>query len=258
MQTKRRITALLAALTLFLCAGCSYRELDDLIHDAFPGEGGNATPPAVTFTPPPEDQITYQGVGGSFSAYRKYSVHADDGSDLEDEIIERGEQGLTYTLEGVQVYDSFQDAGVDEYGLMFTDETFLKNNRFILADMKASYTAPPGGETKIAADANELSGIYLTSGLAGQEEYGMPPTLAYFNLRPREDDPKFDKDHQFFFYTIEDGESVEFQVGIFCGPEYLESGNVYLEVNEIPMINDGIELLGDTARKLFVLLPKEG
>lgn len=61
----------------------------------------------------------------------------------------------------------------------------------------------------------------------------MPPTLGYWDLHPEKNDTVLDKDRDLYFYTIEDGKSATIQVGIFCGKEYLDSGNVYLEVNGV-------------------------
>ena len=43
--------------------------------------------------------------------------------------------------------------------------------------------------------------------------------------------------------------------GLFCGPSYVEGGNVYLEVNEAPSLEQ--EMSGDTTRKLFALFPEQ-
>ena len=83
----------------------------------------------------------------------------------------------------------------------------------------------------------------------------MYPAAAYISLRPQENDPDLDKGHDFFAYRIQEGEPVTFQLGLFCGPSYLEGGNVYLEVNEAPSLEQ--EMSGDTTRKLFALFPEQ-
>ena len=140
---------------------------------------------------------------------------------------------------------------------MFADnDDFLKNNAFILIDMQASYTAPAEGEKQIIADAGELSGEALESKRTQQTADGLWPTLAYFSMRPKEDDPLLDWRHQMFCYLIQDGETIDFQVGLICAREYLDDNNVFLEVNGVPSTNALYQMTGDTARKLFVLFPE--
>ena len=173
----RLFTMLLVALTL-LCSGCNYKELDDNVQDTIQqiqqdsgadsavgggmdASGGTAP---VYIAPLPEDQIEYRGIGESFSAYKKYTVTIDG----YDDIIEKGNEGLTYTLRGVTVYDSIYDAGVDMYGCMYNGD-FLDKNAFILINIQASYVAPENGAAEIIAFAHELSGAWLEDKITPEE-----------------------------------------------------------------------------------------
>lgn len=108
-----------------------------------------------TAVPQPEEEIVWPKIGGSHPAYRKYTIQTGKGDSLETETKERGETDLTYTLERVQAFDSFQDAGLDPEGLLVTDEAYLANSCFLLVDLKAAYAAPVDGEQKIIANAGE-------------------------------------------------------------------------------------------------------
>lgn len=240
---------LFCALALLVFSGCSYKELDEQMQDTIQQKiDGGMDWDTVEVPPQPEDQIEYKGAGESFSAYKKYTVNGES-------EIEKGNEGLTYTLKGVTAYASMHDADVDLYGCMLADkEDFIRNNAFILIDIQASYTAPAEGETEIIADAGQLSGTCLEEKMTQQAAEGIRPMLVYFSMRPKEDDPKLDYQHQMFCYIIQDGESIDFQVGLFCAQEYIDDKNVFLEVNEVPSI-DG-EVTGDTTRKLFVLFPE--
>lgn len=251
MQKNKLLVILIAAI-IALCGGCSYKEIDEQIQSTVKG-GVNNGQTYVEVPPQPEDQIEYKGVGESFSAYKKYKLTM-DGTEEETEI-EKGNQGLTYTLKGVTAYASIYDSQVDMYGCALADnEDILRNNAFILIDVHASYTAPTEAAEEIIADAGQLSGICLEGKMTQQAAEGIQPMLVYFSMRPEEDDPKLDYQHQFFSYIIQNGESMDFQVGISCAQEYIDDKNVFLEVNEIPSI-DG-DVTGDTARKLFVLFPE--
>lgn len=243
------------ALALLVFSGCSYKELDEHLQDTIQQIEGGEDQTYVENPPMPEDQIMYKGIGETFSAYKKYAVDVGDGAGSYEN--EKGNEGLTYTLKGVTTYASIHDADVDMYGCMFADnDDFIKNNAFILIDIQASYTAPAEGEKQIIADAGELSGEALESKMAGQTTDGLWPTLAYFSMRPKEDDPLLNYQHQMFSYIIQDGETISFQVGLICAQDYVDSKNVFLEVNGVPSTNELYEMTGDTARKLFVLFPE--
>lgn len=262
----------LAAGALLLCTGCSYKALDEQIqqtvHQAQQAVQQAADPedddgidgytdegrPYVVVPPAPEDDMEIKGPGGSFSAYRVYTVHYDD-PEFADLPIERGTQGLTYTLKGVETFGSIYESGVDLYGCQIEDQAILENMSFALVELEASYTAPAGSDAAIIADAGELSGVALQDRMTQQMEEEMYPAAAYFSLRPQEDDPDLDKGHDFFAYRIQEGEPVTFQLGLLCGPSYVEGGNVYLEVNEAPSLEQ--EMSGDTTRKLFALFPEQ-
>ena len=253
MKKNKLLVALVAA-SIALCGSCSYKEVDNQLQGAIQQIGGMEDQTVIENPPMPEDQTMYKGIGETFSAYKKYLV--DFGEETDPIENEKGNEGLNYTLKGVNDYASIHDADVDMYGCMFSEnDDFIKNNAFILIDIQASYTAPEEGEKQIIADAGELSGTALESKMTGQTPDGLWPMLVYFSMRPKEDDPLLDSQHQMFSYIIQDGETIAFQVGLICSQVYIDDQNVFLEVNEVPSTNELYEMTGDTARKLFVLFP---
>lgn len=256
MKRLKWMWVLFCAVALLVFSGCSYKELDNQLQDTIQQKMDDSTDGQTYVEIPsqPEDQIEYKGAEESFSAYKKYTVTYAENEEVE---TEKGNEGLTYTLKSVTTYASIYEADVDMYGCMLADnEDFVGKNAFILIDIQASYAAPAGGEPEIIADAGQLSGTCLEEKMTQQAAEGIRPMLVYFSMRPKEDDPKLDYQHQFFSYLIQDGQSIDFQVGLFCAQEYIDDKNVFLEVNEVPSI-DG-EVTGDTARKLFVLFPEGG
>lgn len=170
-----------------------------------------------------------KGTGESISGYKSFTIHYEDDTES---AIQRGVEGLTYTLEGVQVFDSIKDAGVDMYGCTVDSEDIL-GLPFVLVELKADYTAPAGGEGEVIADANDLTPMIQMDRLEEGSEPAFP-VLGYFSLRPKEGDAKLDSQHQAFCYIIKDGESVTFQLGVFCDRTLLDAKDLYLEVNAVP------------------------
>lgn len=261
---KYKLFAALLAVLMLLCSGCNYKELDDNIQDNIQqiqrepdanitaGTGADASDGAkpVYIAPLSEDDIIYKGVGETFSAYRKYSAIAGGAED----IIERGKDGLSYTLKGITTYSTLSEADIKWENCLFSkDNSIAMNNSFILIDIEASYTAPTEGDKEIIADIEELSGVYLVGKKAQEETVIMEPLFVYFSDRPTKDNPRLDYQHEGNCYIIQDGETLTFQVGLICAQEYINDKNVFLGVNEIP---GGIEAAGDTTRKLFVLFPE--
>ena len=209
-------------------------------------EAGSAPEPSG------KSETEIKGVGGSISGYKSFTIHYEDDTES---AIERGVEGLTYTLEGVKVYDSITESGVDMYGCTVDSEDILART-FVLVELKADYAAPDGGETEVIADANDLTPLLLTDKLEEGSEPAFP-ALGYFSLRPEEGDAKLDSQHQAYCYVIKDGESLTLQLGIFCDRALIDAKNLYLEVNVVPAPPDGGTVTGDTARRMFDLLGEQ-
>lgn len=211
---------------------------------AAPGSG-----PAPTPEPAGDGAVETKGVGESISGYKSFTIHYEDGTES---TIQRGVEGLTYTLEGVKVYDSITEAGVDMYGCT-VDSADILARPFVLVELKADYAAPAEGEEQVIADANDLTPLLRMDKLEAGSEPAFP-ALGYFSLRPKEGDARLDSQHNAFCYVIKDGESLTFQLGIFCDRALIDGKNVYLEVNAVPAPPEGGTVSGDTVKRMFDLL----
>lgn len=203
----------------------------------------------VTVEPEAPFEISYKGIGESYPTYRAFTVK-DSADPMEMQV---GDLGLTYTLEDVTVYESFtkaqEDAKLDEY----CSDGYHGDDPFILIGMTATYKAPSADKNTIITQlSGTVDGRFLENKPCPDSTN--VPALSYFSLRPKADDKELDKDHDFYSYRIQDGDSIYFQIGVTCGPEWIESKNVYLEVTSLPPVPD--EIIGDTTRRMFVLLPE--
>lgn len=250
---KMRLAALAALFTLAAAlTACSGGPQSAPAPSSLPPQSESTAPDSEVgpdSEPTDKTETVTKGTGESISGYKSFTIHYEDGTET---AIERSVEGLTYTLEGVKVFDSIEDAGVDMYGCTVDSEDILARP-FVLAELKADYTAPAGGELEVIADANDLTPLLLTDKLEAGSEPAFP-ALGYFSLRPKEGDSKLDSQHQAYCYLIKDGESVTFQLGIFCDRALIDAKNLYLEVNAVPAPPDGGTVTGDTARRMFSLL----
>lgn len=219
---------------------------ESLASDSEAGADSGSGPASV---PSGGNETEIRSTGESISGYKSFAIRYEDGTES---AIERGVEGLTYTLEGVKVYDSIGDAGVDMYGCTVDSEDILARP-FVLVELKAGYTAPAGGPLEVIADANDLTPLLLMDRLEAGSEPAFP-TLGYFSLRPGEGDAKLDSQHQAYCYIIKDGESVTFQLGVFCDRALIDTKNLFLEVNAVPAPPDGGTVTGDTVKRMFDLL----
>lgn len=253
---KMRLAALAAsfalAAALTACAGTpapSQPQSIPLPPESVSQGAASGSEAAPSPSPAPAGAEETKGMGGSLSAYKCFTIRYEDGSEA---AIQRGVDGLTYTLEDVRVYDSIADAGVDMYGCTVDSEDILARP-FVLVELKATYAAPDGGEQEVIADANDLTPLARQDKLEEGSEPAFP-ALGYFSLRPKEGDTRLDSQHNAFCYVIKDGESLTMQMGVFCDRALLDQKNLYLEVNTVPAPPDGGTVAGDTTKRMFDLL----
>lgn len=260
MKIRVSVLALLAV-SIFMLSGCTknqtekkdqndfnqeLQEIEDSgKDDGYTSDGRHyvAAGPEVPYA------ISYKGIGESYPSYREFTV--EDSADPM--VMQVGDLGLTYTLEDVTVYQSFteakEDAGLDAY----CSDVSQADDPFILIGMTATYEAPSADKNTIITQlSGTVDGRYLEN--EPYPDSSNIPALSYFSLRPKSDDKELDKDHDFYAYRIQDGDSIYFQIGVTCGPEWIESKNVYLEVTSLPPVPD--KITGDTTRRVFELLPE--
>ena len=256
MKTRRIISLLAAMVLLFLGTGCSYKKIDETIQSAVQQEvdtgvdGYTSDGRAYVEVPPqPEDDVERKGAGESLSAYKQYTVLSGVPG-VEDVVMERGTKGLTYTLIKVQAFASIYDAKVDMYDCQMEDSSFLESTPFCTGRDGGVLYRPDGAENGGYCRCYRTFRCGIGQSNEPADGRGDVSCNRLFSLRPKEDDPDLDYQHNFFSLSIKDGEPVTFQIGLFCGQSYLDDKNVYLEVNEVPSVEQ--EMTGDVTRKLFV------
>ena len=197
------------------------------------------------------EDIIFKSVGESFSGYELYKYSSTITEDI-------GTKGLVYTLNSVRVYDSFYEAELGDTAHLCDNPVELENNRFILLDMKAEYTAPSEDKTEVIASVTDLEAkniIGVKRNDNNEERLkNMSPYVAYFSHAVTESGGELDPNHQKFSYIIKDGETFEFKIGIIAGKEFVDNKDVYLSVNYVP--KEGTEYIDGYKYKYFILFPE--
>ena len=134
---------------------------------------------------------------------------------------------LDYTLNDVHFYDSFADSGIDPSELMRSEGVtqLLDEYQFFVADFTVtSHGAVPDYELNNGSQGFLMDiGPYETPEVEGQ--YTIPSeVLCYFSAHP----PISDTSTDYFAFTLEDGESLDFQIGCLVPSQIVEDQRVCL------------------------------
>ena len=134
---------------------------------------------------------------------------------------------LDYTLNDVHFYDSFADSGIDPSELMRSDGVtqLLDEYQFLVADFTVtSHGAVPNYELNNGSQGFLMDiGPYELAEVEGQ--YTIPSeVLCYFSAHP----PISDTSTDYFAFTLEDGESLDFQIGCLVPSQIVEDQRVCL------------------------------
>jgi len=191
------------------------------------------------------DMVEFKNIGDTFKGWVKIEY------DEENKSI-HGYEGIYFTLNSVELYESVNDAELDPNGRLLYESYFDENNMFILCDVTAKYIAPEGGEKKIICSVTELEGAHLEEINKETETGMMIPLVAYCSDLPKGDSELLLNSNQGFRFQINDGESITFQIGIIANRAYVESKNVFLSVNYVFPT-----LVEDFRHKYFVIFPEE-
>lgn len=137
---------------------------------------------------------------------------------------------LEYTMNDVHFYDSVDDSGIDPGELMQSQSVvqLLDSYMFFVADFTVtSHGAVPNyelndGSKGFLMDLNpcamlEYEGQETISGTSGE-------MLCYFSAHP----PISDTSTDYYGFTLEDGQSLNFQIGCLVPPQEVESQSVCL------------------------------
>lgn len=190
-----------------------------------------------------------KGVGESIDG--SFEITREDGS-----VETIGDPGLKYTVNSFEIFDSVYDSGIEfnmclydynfdtgEYYISEDQKNFFDNNKFILVDMTATYNAPEGGADEIVVRAtNDIIAVYknykmpdgwLDEFIALREDniIVVDTQLHYLSTAPMLENGVLPNANYYYTNNLKDGESLNFQVGIFCWEKFIEYENVYLQIN---------------------------
>ena len=87
--------------------------------------------------------FTVKGIGGTYAELMSYKDNKGD-------IHKHGIEGIYYTLENVEVYNSFKESGMDASGIYANNDILVDSNAFVVAELTAYYIAPENGKERIA------------------------------------------------------------------------------------------------------------
>ena len=207
--------------------------------------------------------VIIRGVGGSHSGFVKYDEKLYDGT-VERKI--KGTEGITYTLNSVNIYENLEESGI------VLNESILEPNGelneykkvlnatgdFIVAEMSATYIALEGGEETVTVHTSRdfLATYFDEKLLEGFEERLIAGDInnPYYNWFEVDEVHKIKSEewgkgsHDF---KISNGETVNFRIGVFAPKELIENENIYLCVNWFPR-----GFFRDYTHKYFALFPE--
>ncbi len=265
---KRKSLAVLLLLPVALCTvlinGCSYKAIDDAIHNVVDPNAALTGAPVEAVTVP-DDGYTYIEVGESLPDYYKFS-YADFGEP--NLYAEQGYKGLVYTINKATVYDSVIDSPIspEDCEPIWYDENdalAYEKNAFILVDITATYNNESGNpDFDEIMFRMELEGFYRWG--EGYKKYAddffiqpyTDPTRIYFSERPLEGDVDLDgreidleSDSNVCRKPLKSGESIDFQIGILTKQELIDDKNVFLYMRAMEPPEKGnpiyaVDLLG--------------
>lgn len=198
------------------------------------------------------DDVRYLEIGDTVEDYILIS-NSTDGD------IELGTKGLFYTLNGVTVYNTFDDAKIseDELSLMYEGDNLIeikKNNKFLVADITATYSSE--GTDVFTTGFDLVEAIWTDRGKSLTD---IRPTMVWFSNHPAKDDEELDFAHKYFVYRIKPNEPTHLKIGMFVGNSYINAKDVFLIVDGPSEITEGytptyFRLISDKT----VFMSKEG
>ncbi|MBE6731811.1 MAG: hypothetical protein E7564_09000 [Ruminococcaceae bacterium] len=172
--------------------------------------------------------------------------------DYEGNVFHNGTPGVSFTLNSVEVYDNFYEAGVDPYGLSSDNEYSLRENAFILLEFTAKYEGTENSKDRIMVYTGDIYAFYIQEKVNDYHRAGgidsREPYITWFSDRPEKDDPELDYIHQGTSFMINKGEEFTFQLGVKAGHEYIKNKNVFIQMG---YINPKVKGASWTAYEIF-------
>lgn len=207
--------------------------------------------------------VIIKGIGESIPGYVKYDEKMFDGT-LERQL--RGTEGITYTLNSVNIYENLEESGV------LLNESILEPNGelndykkilnetadFIVVEMSATYIALEGEETVTVYTSSDFAATYFDEKLLEDYEERLiagdirDPNYIWFEV---DEEHKVKSENEYgknaYNFIIRDGETVDFRIGVFSPKELIDNENIYLCINWFPPA-----FFRDYNHKYFALYPE--
>lgn len=260
MKVITKIICLMAA-ALVLLSGCSYKRFEDYLNAKRSGlvtatdSAGNVIvdendnplyfKPEMLEAKIKTDDIEYVAVGEKYNDWNyitnpdllRYPVH--------------GVEGMTYVVDSVDIYKSFEECGIEKDECYGTLNNYLNDDNkddlnFVVVSLTCSYENLSGDESKNAVYPQFLWWPYFR--WESDYEYyepipkeSTPPEMFYFSehlVTERKDEiygAELTRQNGYFWFEgpINDGESFTIKLGIVAGDWFIEHKNLYLTVHGI-------------------------
>lgn len=189
---KKVAAFLLSAALMVACAGCSESAP---IEGAGGGGGGAAVVQSQTESENETSQKEDSGLLGKTLAYRTYAYKDNEALPIDYE----------FTAEKVQIFDSYQEAGIPNEEFM---EQYTTDREFVLLDIRIQKTAGPSKEEipdrPDTIEYLKLANREMREASEDQNQSVNSPILCYFSGHSQD---------RYYDYWLEPGEEKTYQVG---------------------------------------------
>lgn len=189
---KKIAAFLLATVLLFSFAGCNE---SSPIEGTRGGGGGTAVVQSQTESENETSQKEDSGLLGKTLAYRTYAYKDNEALPIDYE----------FTAEKVQIFDSYQEAGIPNEEFM---EQYTTDREFVLVDIRIKKTAGPSKEEisdyPDTIEYLKLANREMREVSKEQNQLASSPPLCYFSGHSQD---------KYYDYWLEPGEEKTYQVG---------------------------------------------
>ena len=223
---KKMAVFLLSTALMVACAGCSESAP---IEGAGGGGGGAAVVQSQTESENETSQKEDSGLLGKTLAYRTYAYKDNEALPIDYE----------FTAEKVQIFDSYQEAGIPNEEFM---EQYTTDREFVLLDIRIQKTAGPSKEEipdrPDTIEYLKLANREMREASEDQNQSVNSPILCYFSGHSQD---------RYYDYWLEPGEEKTYQVGWCVQEESQEPAVVEMTNTEGLALYLGLEdgLQGD-------------
>lgn len=205
---KKIMALVVTGALLFSFAGCS----ESAPMEGAGGGGGAEVVQSQTESKNETSQKEDSGLMGKTLAYRTYAYKDDERLPIDYE----------FTAEKVQIFDSYQDAGIPKEEFM---EQYTTDREFVLVDIRIKKTAGPSKE-EISDNPDTIEYLKLANremreASKDQNQSVSDPILCYFSGHSQD---------RYYDYWLEPGEEKTYQVG-WCVQEASKEPAVVVMTN---------------------------